>query len=222
MRYQHRWQDGTAVPWPLGKVLCVGRNYAEHARELGNPLPAQPILFIKPATAVVDFETHWNIPTDQGACHVETELALLIGQPLRRTRRDQALAAVAGYGIGLDLTLREVQNRLKQAGHPWEIAKAFDGSCPLTPFVPAAELGDPAALRFTLELNGQLQQQGEVTQMLFDIPQLLEAMSAHFTLLPGDVVLTGTPAGVTSLQPGDRLQLTLASHRWQSEVAQRL
>lgn len=222
MRYQHRWQDGTAVPWPLGKVLCVGRNYAEHARELGNPLPAQPILFIKPATAVVDFETHWNIPTDQGACHVETELALLIGQPLSRTRRDQTLAAVAGYGIGLDLTLREVQNRLKQAGHPWEIAKAFDGSCPLTPFVPAAELSDPAALRFTLELNGQLQQQGEVTQMLFDIPRLLEAMSAHFTLLPGDVVLTGTPAGVTSLQPGDRLQLTLASHRWQSEVAQRL
>lgn len=220
MSHQPRWRDGNAIPWPLGKILCVGRNYAEHARELGNPQPAEPILFLKPATAAVDFERPWPIPTDRGACHVETELALLIGQPLCWADAAQTWAAIAGYGIGLDLTLRELQNRLKQAGHPWEVAKAFDGSCPLTPFIPAAELGDPTQLRFTLELNGRLQQRGEVTQMLFSIPQLLQTMSHHFTLLPGDVVLTGTPAGVTALQPGDRLQVTLANAQWQGQVAE--
>lgn len=204
------------------KIVCVGRNYAEHAAELNNPLPAEPLLFIKPSTAVTRLP-QVLIPPDQGACHHELELALLIGSPLRRASADQVLTAVAGVGLGLDLTLRDVQSRLKAAGQPWERAKAFDGSCALGPFIDATAVDLTEPFGIQLFNNNQLVQQGNTADLLFPLAVLLADISQQFTLLPGDVVLTGTPAGVGPLTAGDQLQLCLtqgtARWQWPADVA---
>ncbi len=211
MAYRHRWAGGAETGLPAGKVVCVGRNYADHARELGNEVPSAPILFLKPSTALVALEAPIRIPRDHGACHFETEIALLVGRELRQAGPDEVLPALAGVGLALDLTLRDVQNELKAAGHPWERAKAFDGACPVSPFLPADQPGiDWEALSLRAMVNGTLRQQGHVGQMLFPIPELVARMSHWFSLQPGDVVLTGTPAGVGPLQPGDRLAFALA------------
>ncbi|MBO6752161.1 MULTISPECIES: fumarylacetoacetate hydrolase family protein [Spongiibacter] len=209
MLYQHRFSDDRPCELPNGKIVCVGRNYAEHARELNNPIPKQPLLFIKPSTALAALDQPLAIPHDRGECHHELELALLIGQPLSEARAEETLAAIAGYGLALDLTLRELQSQLKEKGQPWERAKAFDGACPVSAFVPAAAIGDWKALRLQLQRNGALQQDGQCRDMLFPIEALLADISQSFTLLPGDIVLTGTPAGVGPLNPGDRLRCEL-------------
>ncbi|WP_374962844.1 fumarylacetoacetate hydrolase family protein [Spongiibacter tropicus] len=209
MLYQHRFSDDRPCELPNGKIVCVGRNYAEHARELNNPIPKQPLLFIKPSTALAALDQPLAIPRDRGECHHELELALLISQPLSEARAEETLAAIAGYGLALDLTLRELQSQLKEKGQPWERAKAFDGACPVSAFVPAAAIGDWKALRLQLQRNGALQQDGQCRDMLFPIEALLADISQSFTLLPGDIVLTGTPAGVGPLNPGDRLRCEL-------------
>ncbi|MCQ4348673.1 fumarylacetoacetate hydrolase family protein [Pseudomonas stutzeri] len=210
MSYQHQYVDGTRIHFPLGKVVCVGRNYAEHARELNNPVPSEPLLFIKPASAVVDLEGGFAIPEGRGEVHYETEIAVLIGKPLSTQPGDEEiLDAISGFGVALDLTLREVQARLKDKGHPWEIAKAFDGACPLSPFVPADAVEDPADIGVRLTVNDEVRQDGNSRDMLTPILPLIRYISGHFSLQPGDVVLTGTPAGVGPLQRGDRLTLEL-------------
>ncbi|MEH6470142.1 MAG: fumarylacetoacetate hydrolase family protein [Halopseudomonas sp.] len=208
MEYQHRIND-TPFPFPAGKVVCVGRNYAEHAKELNNPIPSQPLLFIKPSTALVDLCQPLQLDSSRGPVHFETELAILIGQPLTRAKPEQIVAAIAGVGLGLDLTLRELQSQLKDKGHPWEIAKAFDGSCPLSPFVGLDKVKDIEDCRLQLEVDGELRQNGSSAEMLMPIVPLIAYCSQHFTLLPGDVVLTGTPAGVGVLHPGMTLRLRL-------------
>jgi len=210
MAYQHIL-DGKPLTLPLGKIVCVGRNYAAHAKELNNPVPTSPILFIKPATAAVPFAGEISIPKQQGECHHELEMAVLIGQPLCQASAEQVAAAILGYGLALDLTLRDLQASLKQQGHPWEIAKSFDGACPLSAFVAATALTDPGHTDLQLQVNGALRQQGNTSDMITALVPLLAYMSQFFTLLPGDVVLTGTPAGVSALQPGDRLQASLGS-----------
>lgn len=215
MSFNLRFIDGQTFPQSLGKIVCVGRNYAEHARELNNPVPAVPLLFIKPATSAVDLSKPLRVnsshdePAHFETVHFETELALLIGERLTSASPEQAERAVAGIGLGLDLTLRELQSRLKEKGHPWEVAKAFDGACPLSPFVTLDEVPDWPSLSFTLTIDGVERQHGVVADMLFAIPQLLAEMSRHFTLMPGDVVLTGTPAGVGVLEAGSELTFTL-------------
>lgn len=209
MPYQHRVADGVAAALSPGKIICVGRNYAEHAKELNNPVPAEPILFIKPATAIASLREPVVVPRGQGACHFETELAILIGAPLKNADEAQAQAAIAGIGLGLDLTLREVQDGLKAKGLPWEKAKAFDGACPLSNFVAPALVGDLADVRIRLLVNGELRQDGNTSDMLTPVLPLLVYMSTFFTLEAGDVVLTGTPKGVGPLQVGDRLQVIL-------------
>ena len=206
--YQHSWQDG-AAGLPVGKVVCVGRNYADHAKELDNPVPTEPILFIKPATSITAFAEGIQLPGFGGACHFETELALLIGSQLSEASAEDALAAVAGVGLALDLTLRELQSQLKEKGHPWEKSKAFDGSCPLSPFVPAEQVVDWRAIELTMRCNGELRQQGSSAEMITPVDSLLAYISRYFTLHPGDVVLTGTPAGVGALQSGDSVTATL-------------
>ena len=134
--YNHTATNGEKLALPVGKVVCVGRNYLDHIQELGNEVPEQAILFIKPATAMCDMRQPIQIPSEFGECHNELEVALLIGKDLAGTQLsdDEIAAALVGLGLGLDLTLRDVQNTLKANGHPWERAKAFDGSCPLSPF----------------------------------------------------------------------------------------
>jgi 2-keto-4-pentenoate hydratase/2-oxohepta-3-ene-1,7-dioic acid hydratase in catechol pathway len=204
MTYSHKSNTGEDLLLPVGKVVCVGRNYAAHARELNNPIPTEPILFMKPSTAIVDIEQPIGIPSQQGSCHVETEIALLIGTSLTKAGIGEAQEAIVGLGLGLDLTLRDVQNELKQQGQPWEKAKAFDGSCPLSTFLPAKNCTwDDISIE--LRRNGKLQQQGNAADMLTPIVSLVAYISHYFTLLPGDVVLTGTPAGVGPLAAGDEL-----------------
>ena len=208
MRYQHQYLDGSSFPHALGKVVCVGRNYAEHAKELNNPIPSEPLLFIKPATSAVALADGIRLPRGRGAVHYETEIALLIGTPLGGVvSAEEAGQAIAGVGLALDLTLRELQDQLKGKGHPWERAKAFDGACPLSPFAPLEQAPALTDLPLQLHINGELRQQGNSAEMITPIIALLQHIAGVFTLLPGDVVITGTPAGVGVLQPGDQLQL---------------
>lgn len=209
MSYQHIL-DGKKLDLPVGKVVCVGRNYAEHAKELNNPVPTAPILFMKPATAIVPLEPAFDIPKNQGECHHELEMAVLIGQPLKYADEAAAKNAVLGYGVGLDLTLRDLQNKLKEKSHPWEVAKAFDGANPLSGFVSANRIADPEHTDIELTVNGSVRQKGNTSDMITPVFRLIAYISDYFTLLPGDVVMTGTPAGVAALQAGDKLTLHLA------------
>ncbi|MCR8913543.1 fumarylacetoacetate hydrolase family protein [Marinobacter panjinensis] len=206
--YQHHWKDGTPVHLPLGKIVCIGRNYAEHARELNNPVPDEPLLFIKPATSAVHITRPLDFPRDRGEVHFEAELAVLIGRPLTNASASEAEGAILGYGLALDLTLRDLQSRLKEKGQPWERAKAFDGACPLSPFVSIDRLRRDH-LTFTLDINRERQQTGDTRDMLNPIVPLIAHMSSQFTLMPGDVVLTGTPKGVGPLESGQILSLEL-------------
>ncbi|MFO7995197.1 MAG: fumarylacetoacetate hydrolase family protein [Marinobacter sp.] len=206
--YQHHWKDGTPVHLALGKIVCIGRNYAEHARELNNPVPDEPLLFIKPATSAVHITRPLDFPRDRGGVHFETELAVLIGRPLTNASASEAEGAILGYGLALDLTLRDLQTRLKDKGHPWERAKAFDGACPLSPFVSVDRLRRDH-LTFTLDINQERRQTGDTREMLNPILPLIVHISSQFTLMPGDVVLTGTPKGVGALESGQILSLEL-------------
>ncbi|KGK41634.1 5-carboxymethyl-2-hydroxymuconate delta-isomerase [Nitrincola sp. A-D6] len=207
MDYQHQFLKGDKQ-LPVGKVVCIGRNYAEHAKELNNPVPDEPLLFIKPSTAIIPLSQSIVLPQGRGGLHYETELAILIGQRLTHASEAEAGQAIAGVGLALDLTLRDLQSTLKSKGLPWEKAKAFDGSCSLSAFAAPAGL-DLTQLEFNLWINDALRQQGNTAQMLLPVTALLAYISEWFTLLPGDVVLTGTPAGVGQLQAGDQLRLQL-------------
>lgn len=217
MRYQHHYTDGTAIDLPLGKVVCVGRNYAEHALELNNPVPSEPLLFIKPATAVTAMAQPLELPSGRGAVHYETEIALLIGSRLSGTvGAETAAQAIIGIGLALDLTLRQLQDQLKANGHPWERAKAFDGACPLSQFLRPEQAPALNNLSLQLHINGELRQQGNSKDMLMPIVALLQHIAGVFTLEPGDVVITGTPAGVGVLNRGDQLQLAIPGALQQS------
>lgn len=219
MTYTHRFLDGAVCELPVGKVVCVGRNYAAHARELGNAVPEVPILFLKPATALVPLSPDFAIPQGRGECHHETEITLLIGRTLKNASADECREAIAGVTLGLDLTLRDVQNELKKKGHPWEIAKAFDGAAPLAPFVAPDAFGDFADVEFSLVVNGVRRQQGSTVDMITPVLALLQYISTIFTLQPGDVVMTGTPEGVAALASGDVLELAMPGLRVTTHVA---
>lgn len=194
---------GTNQQFPIGKIVCLARNYAEHARELGNETPAAPVLFMKPASSVIGDGDTVRIPPYSQECHYEVELAVLIGKECRGVSANNALEYVAGYGVAIDMTLRDVQNQLKSKGLPWEIAKGFDTSCPLSDFIPAGGVADPHALNLKLSVNGEIRQDGSSSDMINLIPQIIAHISAIFTLEPGDVILTGTPAGVGQVRAGD-------------------
>jgi len=195
--------SGTPREFPIGKILCIGRNYAEHNRELGNEPPATPVIFMKPASSVIDDGGTIVIPPYSSDCHHEAELALLIGKPGKNIPMEEAMSYLAGYGVAIDLTLRDVQSELKKKGLPWDIAKGFDTACPLSIFVPPEQIGDPQNLQIRLTVNDELRQDGSTAMMLHTIPAIVSYMSGIFTLEPGDVILTGTPAGVSSIQSGD-------------------
>jgi len=191
--------------FPIGKILCIGRNYSDHIKELGNPTPDAPVIFIKPASSVIGEGEAIVIPPYSHDCHHEAELALLIGRKGKDIPVDQAMEAIAGYGVGIDLTLRDVQSELKKKGLPWEIAKGFDTSCPLSAFVEASGVADPQNLQIRMTVNGEVRQDGNTSMMIHRIPSIISYMSGRFTLEPGDVILTGTPAGVSRIVSGDRL-----------------
>ncbi len=208
-------KGGSCKPFPsaTSKVVCVGRNYSEHAKELNNPIPKKPLLFIKSTNTLVDIGPTIEIPKNQGECHHELEIAILIGHSLKNADEKEVIASIFGIGLGLDLTLRDIQHQLKGKKQPWEKAKSFDGACPVTHFIDSHEFTDLSEalteLDFQMTKNDQIAQVGNSRDMLFSISALIEDISHHFSLYPGDIVLTGTPAGVASLHSGDKIQLKL-------------
>jgi 2-keto-4-pentenoate hydratase/2-oxohepta-3-ene-1,7-dioic acid hydratase in catechol pathway len=209
MSYQHKEINGQPIALPVGKVVCIGQNYQDHIAEMNSKTAAEALFFIKPSTALADLYQPFTIPSGLGAVHNETELAVLIKAPLCKVTPEQVPDAIWGYGLALDLTLRDQQKKLKELGRPWEIAKGFDGACPVSAFVTAAELPQVQHLEFSLTVNGQLRQLGDTRMMIRSVAQMISEMSQFFTLLPGDLVLTGTPAGVGPLYSGDQLELVL-------------
>lgn len=210
MSYQHQYTDGTPIHFPLGKVVCVGRNYAEHAAELNNPIPSEPLLFIKPGSCTVPMAGGFSIPEGRGSVHFEAEIAVLIGKPLSKSpSEEEVLDAISGYAPALDLTLRDVQAKLKEKGLPWELAKSFDGAYVLAPFVTADAVEDVRDIGIRFAIDGSVRQDGNSRDMLNPIVPLIQHIAAHFSLQPGDVVSTGTPAGVGPLSRGEQLQIEL-------------
>lgn len=194
--------DETFTP---SKVICVGKNYEAHVREMGSRGgAAEPTIFLKPPTAVTGGGL-LSVPDDWGLLHHEIELCSLIGQGGRDIAEASALDRVAGYAVGLDLTLRDRQAEAKGAGGPWTLAKGFDGAAPVGPFVPASDVPDPQALELVLQVNGEERQRGSTADMLFPIATLIAFVSRFMTIEAGDLLMTGTPAGVGPLAEGDRL-----------------
>ncbi|WP_350561371.1 fumarylacetoacetate hydrolase family protein [Psychrobacter sp. CAL346-MNA-CIBAN-0220] len=204
----------------IGKVVCVGRNYAAHAHELGNDIPTSPILFMKPTSSVVSVRNNIVRPDSQvyGDTHYEAELCIQLSADLSAATVEQAKQAIGGVTLGLDLTLRDLQSQLKDKGQPWERAKCFDGACVLADWIDPQAFGDLSTVSYQLYINNELKQDGDTALMLFPVYELLAEISHAFSLQAGDVIMTGTPSGVGLLQAGDELKLVLGAHEWQTPV----
>lgn len=197
--------------FPVRRIYCVGRNYAEHAREMGHDPDAEPpFFFSKPADAVVTDGAAVPYPTETGNLHYEVELVAAIGKGGRNIAIEDALGHVWGYAVGIDLTRRDLQTWAKKAGKPWEVAKGFDHSAPISALVPASTLTPPLRGAITLTVNGETKQSADIADMIWDLPHVIAELSRYFELVPGDLIFTGTPSGVGAVVKGDRLTGTIA------------
>ena len=193
----------------LNNIFCVGKNYADHAKEMGGDVPKEPIIFLKPTSAVITDGAPIVLPSMSNNVHHEVELTVLIGTGGKNIPVGDALSHVAGYGVGLDMTMRDKQNEAKKEGNPWSIAKGFDTSAPLSPFVDAATVKDPHDLEIQLTVNGTVRQHSNTKHMIFRVDVLIAFLSSIFTLEPGDIIYTGTPEGVAKVVSGDVLEATI-------------
>ncbi len=203
MHYQLRNADGSHSIWTPGKVVCVAKNYADHAAEMQSSVPTQPTFFVKPNTSLCDFAGPLQLPRDRGSVHHEIELGLVIGQRLSRSDRIPP-HAVAGHVLAIDVTLRDLQSRLREKGYPWDASKGFANACPVTAMLPPGLITDAQATDIAFTVNGEPRQQGNTRDMVYRIDQLLAEAADIFVLEPGDILLTGTPVGVGPLLPGDQ------------------
>lgn len=193
--------------WEWGKnIVCVGRNYAEHAREMRSAVPREPVLFLKPSSAYAPEGAPVLVPPYTRDLQHELELGVVVGARARAVPEAAAMDYVAGYALCLDMTARDVQDECKRQGLPWTLAKGFTSSCPVSAFVPKARVPDPHRLRLWLRVNGELRQQGDTAAMLFSVPYLVSYVSRVLTLEEGDLLLTGTPEGVGPVKEGDRIE----------------
>ncbi|MBH1569542.1 fumarylacetoacetate hydrolase family protein [Stenotrophomonas maltophilia] len=203
--------------FPVHRIYCVGRNFADHAREMGAAVPTaddrgRPMFFSKPADAIViGHDDVIPYPSATANLHHEVELVVAIGRdaPAGELAVADAEALVYGYAVGLDLTRRDLQAAAKDKGHPWDAAKGFDASAPISESVHAEEVGDLAALNLSLEVNGEVRQQALLDQMIWNVPEILHELSKLWQLRAGDLVFMGTPSGVAALKPGDRFSARL-------------
>ncbi|PWK83505.1 fumarylacetoacetate hydrolase family protein [Fulvimonas soli] len=201
---------GSGLRFPVRRIFCIGRNYAEHAREMGAAVDREtPLFFCKPADAVVADGADVPYPQATAELHHEVEMVVALGRGGRDLAPAEAPALVFGYGVGLDLTRRDLQAQAKAKNHPWDVAKAFDHSAPVSALRPAAEARPDADTRLSLDVNGERRQQGRLGDMVHDVPAILAALSRLFELKAGDLVFTGTPAGVAALARGDRFHAEL-------------
>lgn len=200
---------GTPDSFPVRRIWCVGRNYADHAREMGHdPNREPPFFFAKPADAVVPGGGDLPFPSMTADLHHEIELVVAIGKGGKEIPVDEALDHVFGYAVGLDMTRRDIQAEAKKLARPWELAKGFDQSCPISPIQPASLIGHPSKGLIQITVNGKVQQTGDMTQMIWSVPECIAFLSRYVELRPGDLIMTGTPAGVSSVKPGDTLHGT--------------
>jgi 2-keto-4-pentenoate hydratase/2-oxohepta-3-ene-1,7-dioic acid hydratase in catechol pathway len=195
----------SSVQIPIGKIVCVGRNYAEHAKELGNEIPERPVIFLKPPSAIIYSGGEIIYPAFSNEMHHEVELVLLIGKTIKDADENTAEDAIAGYGVGLDMTLRDVQDQLKKKGHPWTIAKGFDTSAVLSDFMLKTGYELTLNEEISLSINGENKQREKLNMMLFPPVKLIQYLSSIITLEEGDLVFTGTPKGVGKVKKGDSL-----------------
>lgn len=206
--------QGEDSHFPVGRIWCVGRNYAAHAREMepdsGEPEnPDPPFFFLKPATALVSGGGPVPYPPRTTLLHHEVELVVALGHGGRDIPQGHTLDLVYGYGVGFDLTRRDVQADAKRGRKPWSLAKGFDGSAPCSLLVPCSRIGHPRRGRITATVNGELRQDGDLSEQVWAVPQLIAELSGQLELLPGDLLFTGTPAGVGPLHVGDRAVATI-------------
>ena len=198
--------SGSSSRFPVRRVFCVGRNYASHAREMGSdPNREPPFFFTKPADAVVPASGAVPYPPSTDDLHHEIELVVALGAGGANIDPAQALDLVWGYGVGLDLTRRDLQAAAEDSGRPWDMAKGFDASAPCSALHPVSEVGHPAEGRIWLEVNGALRQEGNLNELIWPIADVIAYLSRFVTLAPGDLIYSGTPSGVAALKPGDRV-----------------
>ena len=189
------------------KIICIGRNYAKHAEELNNPIPEEPVVFLKPETALLLKKHPFFIPEHSNEVHHEVELVIKINRLGKHIEPRFAHKYYTEVGLGIDFTARDLQAKAKQAGKPWTLAKGFDGFAPLSPFSakpPALSVEDMADYQLQFQVNGGTRQSEKLSQMLFNASELIQYLSSVFTLQPGDLIFTGTPSGVSQVVPGDR------------------
>jgi 5-carboxymethyl-2-hydroxymuconate isomerase len=191
--------------FPIGKIVCVGRNYAEHAKELGNEATDKPVLFLKPPSAVIYSGENIIHPDYGNELHHEVELVLLIGRTVKHASVAESEESIIGYGVGLDMTLRDIQNELKKKGEPWTLAKCFDTSAVLSDFVLKESYKLTLNEKISLSVNGQVRQEEFLTKMISTPAKLVSYISSMMTLEIGDLIFTGTPSGVSKVNKGDQL-----------------
>lgn len=188
------------------KIIAIGRNYAEHAKELNNPVPTTPVIFMKPDTAILKENKPFYHPDFSQDIHHEIEVVLKVCKEGKHISEKFAANYYDGIGLGIDFTARDIQSRHKEKGLPWELAKGFDGSAPISNFIPKAELGDLYNLSLRLDINGETRQDGNTKDLLFSFERLIAFVSQYITLKKGDLIFTGTPAGVGRVNVGDHLE----------------
>ncbi len=195
---------GSDARFPVRRIYCVGRNYAAHAREMGgDPDREPPFFFQKPADVLLESGGVFPYPPKSSDVHFEIELVAALGKGGSDIAVETALEHVYGYAVGIDMTRRDLQGEAKKMGRPWEVGKAFEKSAPCSAVVPAAEIGHPSSGAIWLSVNGEMRQSGDLDQLIWSVPESIAYLSGLFTLAPGDLLFTGTPAGVGAVQRGD-------------------
>jgi acylpyruvate hydrolase len=205
-----RMRGGAGAEVPVGKIVCLGRNYRAHAKEMGVAPPKEPVIFLKPASSVIGDGEDIVIMEGTGEVHHEVELGVVMGERCHNVRAEDAPGKVLGYAVLIDVTARDIQDAAKKAGLPWSLAKGMDTFCPISDVTPASEVPDPQDLTLELHVNGERRQNGRTADMLWSVSELIEYISARMTLERGDVIATGTPEGVSRILPGELVEARIS------------
>lgn len=207
--------EATIIPGldlPVKSIYCIGRNYAEHAKELNNPLPTSPLVFLKPQSSICYDGDEILIPTQSSDVHHEVELVVAISKICKNASESESLDYISGAGIGIDFTARDIQQKAKELGQPWTVAKGFDTFAPISNFIPLVEIENVQNLDLKLSVNDSVKQSGNTSQMIFSIKKIVSFLSGIFTLYPGDLIFTGTPSGVSSIKSKDVITASLGKN----------
>lgn len=196
---------------PVQNIFCIGRNYAKHIAELNNATPSEPLVFLKPTSSLAHCDLPIQLPTFSDDIHYETEIVLYIKENCDHISKEKALSIIGGYGIGLDLTARDIQSQIKAKGEPWTKCKGFRNAAIVSDFVAPSAITNFDNIHFSFKQNGVLKQQGESQLMLYSIADIIVYLVETYGLTEGDLIYTGTPEGVGPLAPGDQLEMTLES-----------